>query len=177
MPKQRKAEAVEARAVEGMIFVIRDQKVMLDRDLADLYGVETAQLKRQVKRNIDRFPNDFMFVLNKAEFENWRCQFGTSNKIRMGLRYAPMAFTEHGILMLSSVLNSERAIQVNIMIMRTFSRLREMVSAHKELAHKMKELERKVGRHDEEINVIIDVIKRLMRKPQKQSRPIGFHVR
>ncbi len=87
---------------------------MLDRDLAELYGVETSQLKRAVRRNIDRFPKDFMFDLNKKELENWRCQFGTSNEIKMGLRYPPMAFTEQGVAMLSSVLNSKRAIQVNI---------------------------------------------------------------
>ena len=96
--------------IQNKIFMVRGKKVMLDRDLADLYGVETAHLKRQVKRNIDRFPDDFMFVLNKDEFENWRCQYGISNEIKKGLRYVPMAFTEHGILMLSSVLKNMRVL-------------------------------------------------------------------
>ena len=103
-------------SITNKIYFIRDHKVMLDRDLADLYGVETRLLKRTVRRNIDRFPSDFMFELTKKELENWRCQFGTSNNIKMGLRYSPMAFTEQGVAMLSSVLNSKRAIQVNIQI-------------------------------------------------------------
>jgi len=103
-------------SITNKIYFIRDHKVMLDRDLADLYGVETKLLKRTVRRNIDRFPSDFMFELTKKELENWRCQFGTSNNIKMGLRYSPMAFTEQGVAMLSSVLNSKRAIQVNIQI-------------------------------------------------------------
>jgi len=105
-----------AETITSKIFCIRDHKVMLDRDLAELYGVETAQLKRAVRRNIDRFPTDFMFQLTKKELEDWRCQFGTSNNIKMGLRYSPLAFTEQGVAMLSSVLNSKRAIQVNIQI-------------------------------------------------------------
>ena len=107
-----------AETIISKIYFIRDHKVMLDRDLAELYKVETKQLKRAVRRNIDRFPSDFMFQLTKKELENWRCQFGTSNDIKMGLRYSPMAFTEQGVAMLSSVLNSKRAIQVNIQIMR-----------------------------------------------------------
>jgi len=106
------------------IYLFRDVKVMIDRDLAALYGIETKTLKQTVRRNIERFPDDFMFELNKTEFENWRSQFVTSNADKMGLRYAPMVFTEHGVLMLSSVLKSEKAIQVNIQIMRTFSKLR-----------------------------------------------------
>jgi hypothetical protein len=157
--------------VESRILVIRGHKVMLDRDLAELYGVETAQLKRQVKRNMDRFPDDFMFVLNKSEFANWRCQFGASNKIKMGLRYAPMAFTEHGILMLSSVLNSHRAIHVNIQIMRAFVKLRELMISHKDLAQKINELERKFNQHDKDILIIFETLKRLMSPPKE---PIGF---
>src|SRR6478735_6563721 len=112
---------LEDELVIRKIYLIRNQKVMLDRDLAELYGVETKQLKRQVNRNIERFPSDFMFELTKIEFENWRSQFGTSNHAdKMGLRYAPYAFTEYGVLMLSSVLNSEKAIQTNILIMRIF---------------------------------------------------------
>ena len=102
--------------IANKIYFIRDHKVMLDRDLAELYDVETKQLKRAVRRNIDRFPSDFMFLLSKKELGNWRCQFGTSNNIKMGLRYSPMAFTEQGVAMLSSVLNSKRAILANIQI-------------------------------------------------------------
>jgi ORF6N domain len=113
--------------------VIRNQKVMLDRDLAELYGVETKVLKQAVKRNIDRFPEDFMFELTKSELENWRSQFVTSNSDKMGLRYSPFAFTEHGVLMLSSILNSQQAIQVNIQIVRIFTRLRNLLSEYSKL--------------------------------------------
>jgi len=110
------------------IYVIRDQKVMLDRDLSQLYNVETKRLKEAVRRNISRFPADFMFELSKTEFDNWRSQFASSNSDKLGLRYAPMAFTEHGVLMLSSVLNSESAIQTNIQIMRMFSKIKQHFS-------------------------------------------------
>jgi hypothetical protein len=115
-------------AIIGKIYLIRGKKVMLDRDLAELYDVDTKHLKRQVRRNIDRFPEDFMFCLNISEFENWRRQFGTSNsEEKMGLRYAPFAFTEQGVAMLSTVLNSDRAIKVNIQIMRIYTKMREML--------------------------------------------------
>lgn len=112
--------------IEKSIFLIRGQKVMLDRDLANLYGVKTKALKQAVRRNIKRFPEDFMFVLSKDEFQNWRSQFVTSNRVRMGLRYPPMAFTEQGVAMLSSVLNSERAVEVNIAIMRVCQAARNL---------------------------------------------------
>src|SRR6266550_4691035 len=129
--------------IEKAIYLIRGEKVMLDRDLAELYKVSTKALKQAVRRNLDRFPDDFMFVLNPAEFQGWRSQFVTSQADRIGLRYAPMAFTEHGILMLSSVLNSDRAVQVNIEIMRAFVNLRRMLASNAELAGKLKELESK----------------------------------
>ena len=113
--------------VINKIYFIRNQKVMLDRDLAVLYGIETKVLKQAIRRNISRFPEDFMFELTKEEFENWRSQFATSNSDKMGLRYAPMVFTEHGVLMLSSILNSEKAIQTNIQIMRIFTKIRKML--------------------------------------------------
>ncbi|MDI6751755.1 MAG: ORF6N domain-containing protein, partial [bacterium] len=116
---------VPIERIENKILLIRGQKVMLDRELAELYEVPTRRLNEQVKRNIRRFPEDFMFQLTKEEFENWKSQIAISNSERMGLRHKPYAFTEHGILMLSSVLNSERAILVNIQIMRTFTKLRE----------------------------------------------------
>ncbi|WP_255557609.1 ORF6N domain-containing protein [Flavobacterium taihuense] len=113
--------------ISNKIYFIRNQKVMLDRDLALLYGIETRVLKQAVKRNISRFPEDFMFEFNKSEFENWRSQFVISNSDKMGLRHLPMAFIEHGVLMLSSVLNSDKAIQTNIQIMRIFTKVRQML--------------------------------------------------
>lgn len=116
-------DLVSIEQIKEKIYFIRGVKVMLDRDLAFLYGVETSVLKRNVRRNIDRFPSDFMFELTKQEVKDWRCQFVTSNSDKMGLRYAPMAFTEQGVAMLSSILRSDRAIQVNIQIMRTFTKV------------------------------------------------------
>ena len=144
---------------------------MLDRDLAELYRVETKQLKRAVRRNIDRFPTDFMFQLTKEELENWRCQFGTSNEIKMGLRYSPMAFTEQGVAMLSSVLNSKRAIQVNIQIIKTFVRLRQMLSTHGDLRHKIEDMESK---YDEQFRIVFEAIKQLLKEDKQPKRKIGF---
>jgi phage regulator Rha-like protein len=161
--------------IERKIMPIRGHKVMLDRDLAELYGVPTKILKRQVRRNASRFPSDFMFELTKAETENWRRQFGTSNSSeKMGVRHAPFAFTEHGILMLSSVLNSSRAIQVNIEIMRTFTRLKQAVASNKEIFQKLSELEKKVACHDADIANVFEVIRQLMTVPEKPKRRIGF---
>jgi len=125
---------IPVERIENIILFIRGQKVILDRDLAQLYNVETRALKQAVRRNINRFPADFMFEFSKEEFNNWRSQFVTSSSDKMGLRHAPMAFTEQGVAMLSSVLKSERAIEVNIAIMRTFVRLREMLASNTELA-------------------------------------------
>jgi len=154
---------------------------MLDVDLARLYGVPTKRLNEQVRRNIKRFPEDFMFQLTKNEYQNFksqflisslRSQFATSN--RGGRRYLPYAFTEQGVAMLSSVLKSERAIQVNIAIMRAFVKLREILSTHKELAHKLNELERKIEKHDAEIQAIFEAIRQLMKPPKSHPRKIGF---
>jgi len=140
--------------VMSKIYVIRDVKVMLDRDLAELYGVETKYLKRQVKRNIIRFPEDFMFKLNKQEFKEWRSQFVTSNEDKMGLRYAPFAFTEDGVAQLSTVLGSERAIKVNIQIIRLFGKMRKMMLTHKDILQKLEQLERNDIEHDKKIQLI-----------------------
>ena len=148
---------------------------MLDKDLALLYDVATRQLTRQVHRNIDRFPEDFMFQLTSDEFRNLKCHFGTSSW--GGTRKLPYAFTEHGILMLSSVLRSKRAIQVNIAIMRVFVRFREILYTHKELAHKIAELEKRMEGKDKEIQAIFEAIRRLMFEPKKKDRKIGFHAR
>ena len=150
---------VPVERIEKAIFLIRGQKVMLDRDLASLYEVTTSALKQSVRRNIERFPADFMFVLDQNEFENWRSQFVTSNSDRMGIRYPPMAFTEQGVAMLSSVLRSKRAVAVNVQIMRTFVRLREMLASQADLAKKIEQLERK---YDHQLKVVFDAIRQLM---------------
>ena len=167
-------DLISAERIEGMILQIRGQKVMLDRDLAALYGVETKALKRAVKRNVTRFPDDFMFVLTADELADWRCQFGTSNSERMGLRYPPMAFTEQGVAMLSSVLNSERAIAVNIAIMRTFVQVRRLMDGNRELARKIETLEKK---YDEQFAVVFNAIKQLLSDDAtvKSKSRIGFH--
>jgi hypothetical protein len=165
-------DTVPIEIIENKIYLMRGQKVILDRDLSVLYGIETKQLKRAVYRNRDRFPQDFMFQLNKAEHENLRCQNGTSSW--GGRRYLPLAFTEQGVAMLSSVLKSKRAVQVNIMIMRAFVKLRQILSTHKELAIKLTELERKYERHDVDIRQIFDAIKQLMKPPVSSGRKYGF---
>ncbi|MFH1309200.1 MAG: ORF6N domain-containing protein [Candidatus Omnitrophota bacterium] len=170
----KKQSMVPIERIENKIFLIRGQKIMMDKDLAKLYGVETKYLKRQVRRNIDRFPKDFMFQLSKSELDNWRSQFVTSNSSdKMGLRYAPYAFTEHGVAMLSSVLNSKRAIQVNIAIMRTFTKLRDMISTHKDLKRKLKDMEKK---YDKQFQVVFQALEQLLEEPEsKPKKQIGFH--
>src|SRR5688572_23321907 len=144
------------------IYETRGEKVMLDRDLAALYGVETKYLKRQVRRNIERFPADFMFDLTKEEFENWRCQFGTSNLgDKKGLRYLPMVFTEQGIAILSSVLNSQQAIQTNIRIMRLFTRMRKLMLQHEELFKFIKQLEQKTDGNTKSIELLFEYMDQL----------------
>jgi hypothetical protein len=160
--------------IQKKIYLIRGQKVMLDRDLAVLYDVPTKVLKQAVKRHAERFPDDFMFVLGHEEFINWRSQFVTSNSDRMGLRHPPMAFTEQGVAMLSSVLNSPRAIQVNIAVMRAFVQLRAILSTRADLARKLEELEKK---YDAQFRVVFDAIRQLMTPPEPPRKPIGFHVR
>ena len=166
-------DLISAERIEGMILQLRGQKVMLDRDLAALYGVETKVLKRAVNRNIKRFPDDFMFVLDNKELTDLRCQFGTSSSWG-GLRYAPMAFTEQGVAMLSSVLNSEQAIAVNIAIMRTFARLRLLLASHADLARKLEDLEKK---YDKQFRVVFDALRQLMEPPDSPAKRIGFGVR
>lgn len=162
---------VPAERIAHCILLIRGHKVMLDSDLAELYGVETKALNRAVRRNLTRFPADFMFQLTHAECERLRCQIGTSNVGRGGRRYAPLAFTEQGVAMLSSVLRSERAVQVNIAIMRAFVKLRELLATHKDLARKLEQLERK---YDAQFKVVFDAIRQLMAPPAAKRRRIGF---
>ena len=168
-------EIVKQGFIKQSIFVVRGHKVMLDRDLAMLYGVETRIFNQAVRRNIDRFPNDFMFSLAREEILNLS-QTVISSKIK----HAPnvFVFTEQGVAMLSSVLNSKRAIQVNIAIMRAFVRLRQVLASHKELAQKLEEHEKRINRHDHHIVAIFDIIKELMKPPPlpppKPKGPIGF---
>ena len=138
-------DVIPMEKIAGKIYLIRKTRVMMDNDLAELYGVETKQLKRAVRRNIDRFPPDFMFELNKEEYDSLRYQFGTLKR-GSHTKYLPMAFTEQGVAMLSSVVNSKRAIEVNILIMRAFVKLREMVASHKDLLRKVEAMERKYDR-------------------------------
>jgi DNA-binding PadR family transcriptional regulator len=169
-------ELVLIRQVAQVIRVIRGEKVLLDFDLAPLYGVTTGNLNKAVRRNRERFPSDFMFQLSAAEAEALIFQFGIS-KVRGGRRHRPYAFTEQGVAMLSSVLSSARAVSVNIAIMRAFVKLREALETNRELARKFDELERHVGKHDEKIDAILEAIRQLMAPPEKPKREIGFHVR
>ena len=161
--------------IEQSILMIRGQKVIMDSDLAILYGVETRRLNEQVKRNPDRFPEDFMFRLSAAEFENLKSHFATSSASWGGRRSLPYAFTEHGAIMAASVLNTTKAIEVSVYVVRAFVRIREYLANHKQLAHKLVELERKIGTHDQALQSLIDAIHRLMMPPIKPKRGIGFH--
>ena len=167
--KKSEIALLPQETIESKIFFLRGKKVMLDRDLAVLYDVETKYLKRQVKRNIERFPEDFMFQLTKDEFNNLRSQIGTSSW--GGTRYLSYAFTEQGVAMLSSVLNSDRAIQVNIQIMRTFTKLREMLMAHKDLKRKIEDMEKK---YDYQFKIVFDAIKQLLEPPTEPKGKMGF---
>ncbi len=163
---------VPEEIIQNKILLIRGRKVMLDKDLAELYGVETKHLTRQVRRNKDRFPVDFLLPLTQQEVANLKCHFGTSSW--GGPRKLPYAFTEYGILMLSSVLNSKRAIQVNIQIMRTFAKLRELMIEHRDLREKIEKMEKK---YDHQFQIVFEAIKRLLEPPTKSKGSIGFHAR
>ena len=167
---------VPTKLIQRKIIVLREEKVMIDRDLAELYGVETKQLKRAVRRNLHRFPSDFMFELSREEYNFLRSQFGTLKRGTHS-KYLPMAFTEQGVAMLSSVLNSGRAIDVNIAIMRAFVQLRKISSSHKQLAQKLREIEARLEDHDESIDAIFEAIQQLMRPSEKPRKPIGFEVK
>lgn len=159
--------------IERKIYLVRGHKVMLDKDLAILYGVKPIRLREQVKRNRKRFPEDFMFQLNQKEIDSMVSQNAIPSRKHLG-GHNPYVFTEQGVAMLATVLNSEKAIQVNIAIMRAFVRLREMVSTHKELAQKLGQLERKIKSHDEDIRLIFEAIKQLMTPPETKKAKIGF---
>jgi len=169
MPAPKSALVVESR-----IFVLRGQKVILDSDLAELYGVPVKRLNEQVKRNQERFPPDFMFQLSAEELSSLRSQNATSK--RGGRRYLPYAFTEHGAIMAATVLNSDRAVEMSVFVVRAFVRLREMLSTNQQLSGKIDELERRLDTHDASIQELIEAIRELMEPPPASGRPIGFQL-
>jgi hypothetical protein len=171
-----KSKPVHFAAVESRIHLVRGNKVMLDSDLAQLYGVATKDLNLAVTRNRERFPNDFMFQLDNQEFAHLRLQIATSNR-RGGRRYLPYAFTQEGIAMLSSVLRSPRAVAVNIEIMRAFIRMRGMLVSVDELARKLDALEQKALAHDKDLEEVFEALRELMNPPEPPHREIGFHTR
>ena len=180
MPHQKKLTttslSVSVQLIERSIYLIRGQKVMIDFDLAELYGVTTSQLNQQVARNKKRFPKDFMFRLTVEEAESLRSQIVISNVGRGGRRHLPHAFTEQGVAMLSGVLNSDRAIEVNIAIMRAFVRLRRMLETNEELNRKFAAVIKKLSTHDKYLRVVFDELKKLTDKPPSSRRQIGFKV-
>ena len=163
---------ITEEAIINKIYIIRNQKVMVDKDLAELYQVETKQLKRQVRRNIERFPKDFMFELTKKEFENLRSQFGTSSW--GGNRYAPLVFTEQGVSMLSSVLNSKRAIAVNINIIRVFTKMREMLTDNLSIKLEIEEIKKRLTSHSKNIELVFNYLDELIEKKNKPRTKIGY---
>ena len=170
-------DLIPVERIENRIFLIRGQKVMLDKDLAELYGVPTKVLNQAVKRNIERFPEDFMFSLSREEILRMSQFVTSSSETKISnIKYSKNvnAFTENGVAMLSSVLHSKRAIEVNIQIMRIFTKLRQIISTHKDLAYKLEQLEQRVKNHDVEIQAIFDVLRRLMAPEEKPIKKIGF---
>jgi len=168
-------DVISIYPIAEKILYLREQKVIIDRDLARLYGVQTRVLNQAVKRNSDRFPPDFAFVLSRAEIERISQFVTSSSTLRFSKQVRP--FTEEGVAMLSSVLKSDRAVKVNIAIMRAFVKLRETLETNRELARKFSDFERRIGKHDKEIATITDAIRQLMAPPEKPKREIGFHVR
>ena len=168
---------ISIEKVERCIFLIRRQKVMLDSDLARIYGVTTTRLNQQVQRNLDRFPSDFMFHLTQEEFDSLMLQSATSNARRGGRRKRPYAFTEHGAIMLATVLNSPIAVRASLQVVRAFVRLREMLASNVALAHKLDELERTLEGHDHAIRNLFKTLRQLLNPPRPKRRPIGFHVK
>ncbi len=174
MTKANKALMIPDELVMNKIYLIRGQKVMFDKDLAELYQVETRVLNQAVRRNLERFPADFMFQLTKKEFENWKSQFVISNSEKMGLRKRPLAFTEQGVSMLSGVLNSETAIRVHVQIIRVFAKMRQLLLTHKDILLQLEKIEKKLTGHDEDIQLIFQYLKKLLNPPQPPRQKIGF---
>jgi hypothetical protein len=162
--------------VVSRIYTVRNLRVMLDSDLAELYEVPTKRFNEQVKRNISRFPADFMFQLTQEEHDSLRSQNATSKPGRGGRRYLPYVFTEHGAIMAATILNSQRAVEMSVFVVRAFIQLRDVLSSHKKLAAKLDELERKLASHDRDITMIVNAIRHLMAPPSQKKRQIGFVV-
>jgi phage regulator Rha-like protein len=174
MAQATKSMSLAEEAIISKIYLVRKHKVMIDRDLAELYGVETKRLKEAVRRNISRFPPDFLFEMTKKEFEDWRTQNASSKEDKQGLRYAPFCFTEQGVTMLSCVLSSDRAIAVNIQVIRVFTKMREMLMTNQQILLKLEQLERKVDGHDVNIQIIFKYLKQLINPPEQPRPRIGF---
>jgi hypothetical protein len=178
MAKAKNIAPISIEGVTHSILIMRGHKVLLDSDLAVLYGVTTARLNQQVRRNLNRFPGDFMFQLNAEEFAGLMLQIATSKAGRGGRRKPPLAFTEHGAIMAATVLNSTRAVEMSIYVVRAFVQLREMLASNKELAKRLDELEtrivKKLGTYDQAITSILKTLRELMNPPEPKRRPIGF---
>ena len=174
MAKAPKTLLMTDELVMNKIYLIRGQKVMLDKDLAELYQVETRVLNQAIRRNSSRFPKDFMFQLTQKEFEDWKSQIVISNSQKMGLRKRPLVFTEQGVSMLSGVLNSEIAIQVHIQIIRVFAKMREMLLTHKDILLQLEKMEKKITGHDADIALIFQYLKQLLNPPQPPRQRVGF---
>ncbi|MBU1298905.1 MAG: ORF6N domain-containing protein [Bacteroidetes bacterium] len=172
----KSSSIIPTERIEQRIFFIRDQRVIIDMDLARIFGIPTFRLNEAVKRNRERFPEDFMFQLTREEFTALTSQIAISKKGRGGRRTLPYTFTEHGAIMAANVLNSPRAVQMSVFVVRAFVRLRQVLATHKELAEKLTELERKFSAHDRQIQTIIEAIRQLMTPPEKPKRQIGFRV-
>jgi phage regulator Rha-like protein len=168
--EMRKRAIVLSARVESRILILRGHKVILDADLAELYGVEVKRLNQQVKRNIDRFPSDFVLQLSSAEYESLRLQIATSNEGRGGRRYLPYAFTEHGAIMAATVLNSQRAMEMSIFVVRAFVRMREALAANQQIVAKLTELESRLESHDADIQELVEAIRELMAPPARNGR-------
>lgn len=169
-----KTAIVLAKKVGSKILVLRNQKVILDTDLAELYGVAVKHLNQQIKRNPQRFPSDFVFTLTKAEHESLRSQIGTSNNTRGGRRYLPHAFTEHGAIMAAAVLNSKRAIEMSLFVVRAFVQMREALLVNRQVVSKLSELEERLDEHDGELQALVEAIRELMAPLPASNRRIGF---
>jgi len=168
MTNEENIAMIPDEVITSKIYLIRNKKVMLDRDLAELYGVETKVLKQAVRRNRRRFPSDFMFEMSVEEFQNWRSQFVTSNKDKMGLRYPPFCFTEHGVLMLSTVLNSEYATEINIQIIKVFTKIRSILQSNNEIIAELEQMKSMLSEHDNNIVLIFELLEKLEEDKQQQ---------
>jgi len=177
--KLKREQSLTTQRIESFIFAIRGQRIIIDRDLAQIYGVKTSRLNEQVKRNKERFPEDFVFQLTREETETWirsRSQIATMKR-GQNVKYLPYAFTEHGAIMAANVLNSHLAIQMSVFVVRAFIKIREMVIAHRELSKRIDELEKRLNVHDEQIQPILRAIRQLKAAPDKPPKKIGFHLR